>query len=29
MVGGVKCIMVPVEKGESAQINGVTSRYIR
>ncbi len=23
MVGGVKCIVVPVEKGESAQINGV------
>ena len=23
LVGGVKCIVVPVEKGESAQINGV------
>ena len=23
MVGGVKCLVVPIEKGESASINGV------
>ncbi len=27
MVGGVKCILVPLEKGESAQINGVPAEF--
>ena len=27
IVGGVKCILVPLEKGESAQINGVPADF--
>jgi hypothetical protein len=27
LVGGVKCILVPLEKGESAQINGVPAEF--